>query len=493
MKNVFNKSLLIFLLILVFAFFWRFINFENRWTLSQDQARDAIIGEFILEKGIIPLIGPPSSVGTFSFGPYYYYLIAIFNLLLPGVNGLWIGFSLFSIGSVIIFYLIGKSLGSERLAIILGIISAFSSAAVFHSVDLLNPMLVLFFSTLTIFLFIRLVETKNNWYGLLLGLSIGFSVNFHIQSLMLLIFFIAIFLIKNINLKAKSLIFLLGIFGSFLTFIPLFIFNLQSKGQVFKNIFSYLVSSPDSTGSNIFIIFVKDLLIVWPKLVGETITFIPNLGYLILPILVISLIYFFTIKKENTQESIKLITISLIIQVILLSLHAGARLPVYLLVFHPFIIFLTGFVIWRWWEVKKQVGILFFVILIAICTYSNINIIKGLTQKPLIYEIKNQIDIKEGREIDLYSIEESNMISLPLFYLYLYEKRIKEDGAKIGVCEGKFTSGKIRNCPSDPTPMLIKNNFYIYDLENLSGDKIRELKFERMSAEKIYDWIYSLY
>ena len=84
-----NKiEILLFCLVLFSAIFWRFTNYSNRWTLSQDQARDAIIAlEAIKEKGL-PLLGPPSSAGPFSFGPTYYFLIIFFTILSSIVSSL---------------------------------------------------------------------------------------------------------------------------------------------------------------------------------------------------------------------------------------------------------------------------------------------------------------------------------------------------------------------------------------------------------------------
>lgn len=59
--NLPKKEIALLLVIVLFASFWRFYNYENRWTLHQDQARDAVIGLYAIEIRQLPLLGPPSS------------------------------------------------------------------------------------------------------------------------------------------------------------------------------------------------------------------------------------------------------------------------------------------------------------------------------------------------------------------------------------------------------------------------------------------------
>lgn len=121
MLNGLRVTKIFFPLVLFFDVFWRFVNYPNRWTLNQDQARDAIIGLYTLTQKTLPLIGPPSSAGAFSFGPIYYWLIALFTAVIPiSPFGPWIGFTLLSAASVIIFYFFGRNLLGKDFAFILG-------------------------------------------------------------------------------------------------------------------------------------------------------------------------------------------------------------------------------------------------------------------------------------------------------------------------------------------------------------------------------------
>src|SRR3989344_1196554 len=64
-------------LIISLATFLRFYNYENRWSLAGDPARDAIIAKYALENNKVPSTGPFSSAGNFTTGNIWYvWLIA---------------------------------------------------------------------------------------------------------------------------------------------------------------------------------------------------------------------------------------------------------------------------------------------------------------------------------------------------------------------------------------------------------------------------------
>lgn len=182
-------------------------------------------------------MGPPSSAGNFSFGPLYYYVIIIFTYLLPFVNGPWVGFTLLSVCSVIIFYYIGKKIGGLAFGTILGLVSAFSSASIFHAPDLLNPMLLVFFVPLSILSMIKTLESKRFIYPAMLGFSTGVAINSHLQSLGLIFLIILTLIFK----KSKKIKTSLGIIlGLIISFGPLIYFDLQNNGVWIKSIFEYL-------------------------------------------------------------------------------------------------------------------------------------------------------------------------------------------------------------------------------------------------------------
>lgn len=472
------KNILPLLIVILCALFWTFINYQNRWTLSQDQARDAIIGIYSLKQGILPIVGPPSSLGFFSFGPFYYWLIIFFTALLPGIsNAPWIGFSLFSIFEVILFYFLGNSLGGKKFGFILGIMASFSSARVFHSVDLLNPILVPFFITLSLFALTKFLQTKKTIWAFLLSLSIGLAINFHFQALGLLTILFLLFIPYFKTEANKKLVWLF--LGLLIPFLPLIFFYSQASlphGLTSSSIFT-LSSIPKQ--------FLKDVLFTWPNLSGETLFFIPKLGYPVT--LAVTLLFIFTFKKLS--KAMQIIFVSLVLQAILLSLYPGDRTSVYLLVFHPFVILLTGWALFTIFQKPKLAGFSLFVVFILISTYSNLSIIKGYTQRPLISEIKqtidNQTNGKNENKISLYEVGNSDMVSLPLFYLYLRENRISDEGFKLGSCA--------YSCSNKEVPFLVKGNYSFYNLSDANPLQTNQSGFKKITPQNVYKYLSNYY
>jgi 4-amino-4-deoxy-L-arabinose transferase-like glycosyltransferase len=499
----FKRNLLILSLIILCAIFLRFINYDNRWTLSQDQARDAIIGYISLQNQTLPLVGPPSSVGNFSFGPFYYWLIVLFSLLGQGlINAPWIGFTVLSLIPVILFYFIGKDLGDSKLGLILATVAAFASAPIFHSVDMLNPIPLIWSVSFVLFCLVKLLKKPQVIYALLLGLAIGLSINFHYQAFGLLVIPLVIIALGKFSNNKKLQIFILSFLGVLITFIPLIIFNFQNEGKLLTNLLGFSASGGPTLRS--IPGFFKDLGVFWPQFFGEVLVFKQNLGYLFYAVFLST--GYFIWKNKTVNRSWLIILVILLIQAIILRIYNGVRAPVYLLTFHPFIIFLTGFSIWFLWNKKNNLGPIFLTIFLALSSYSNLEIIKGYTVKPLIYETKKIVDEKHRESIDFYTKKDSGMISLPLYYLLLKENRLSENGYKqslkpetqvsgyrIGVCNDKVLDTGKSFCPIDIAPFFSKENFAIYDLNTTDFNKIQELEFERLTQQEIYSWLTDYY
>lgn len=467
---------LLLILIILAAIFWRFTNYSNRWTLSQDQARDAIIGMYSLENHLLPLVGPPSSAGNFSFGPIYYWFIMVFTVIFPFTGGPWIGFTLLSIFSVVLFFYLGKTLGGWPFALISGSVASFTSASVFHSTDMLNPILVSFGTTLALFSLAQLMAGKIK-FALLLGFSVGLTINAHFEALGLLSLFILVIFMDS-RLRGndrRGVVYMLT--GFILTLIPSFIFNFQTGGQWFSGLFNYFTSGQEKFN---VVYSLKSELTFWPKLFGEVLVGIPEAGYLILLITVIAIILAW--NKKWLSKFWWIIALSFIFQVVLLHFYKGPRSPVYLIVFHPFIVFLFAWSIWIFWKLNRYLGIVLLAGFLLISGYSNLKIIKIPSQLPVVYSIKEQIDSKRYPSLNIYSYGQSNQISLPLYYLYLKEGKISDQGKKIGACEN------VALCPTEIPPGIVKDSYLIYEL-----DEPEKLGFAKLTKEGIYNWLFSYY
>ena len=76
MKQMFHRrywKLYLLLIILIIGIFFRFYNTPMRYSLGDDSSRDAMVAFEDAKEFQLPLLGPFSSLGPFTFGPWYYY------------------------------------------------------------------------------------------------------------------------------------------------------------------------------------------------------------------------------------------------------------------------------------------------------------------------------------------------------------------------------------------------------------------------------------
>lgn len=488
-KKIKSVEFLFIFLVLFSAFSWRFINYSERWTLSQDQARDAIIGLEAIKERSLPLMGPPSSAGAFSFGPTYYWLIILFTLLTPNlVFGPWIGFTLLSFTSVLLFYMIGKSLGGKYLALILGLIASFTSSDVFNAPDMLNPMPIGFLTTLSFISAIYLIEKQKIFYSLILGLSVGLAINFHLQALGLLTFFPLCIFLNNFNFKQKLKVVFGLICGLITAFAPLIYFDFNNKGVWINSIFQYLTVGQNKFNNSLSLI--NEIATFWPNFSGEIIFNNQSLGYLIIVIFIVSLMLVLR-QKPIAKKSVQIILISLLLQIVALHFYKGPRMPVYLISFHPYFIFFLGFSVWEIWKFQRILAVFLLLFILTWQSISNYQIINTGSQVQKVLKIKAELKSKIKPPYDIYSYPSSFNISLPLFYLLQKEGKISENGVKIGVCDHYINRSENltdydENCPSNENIIISEENLRIYDLKNASN-------LFKITPEKIYSWIYDNY
>src|SRR4051812_568802 len=100
-----SKKLHLYLLlaILIVGFFLRFYNTPARFTMGEDSTRDAMVAISGAQHLQFPLTGPFSSLGPFTFGPWYYYFLILFSLL-PIAYAPWFFLGITSFLFIIVMY-----------------------------------------------------------------------------------------------------------------------------------------------------------------------------------------------------------------------------------------------------------------------------------------------------------------------------------------------------------------------------------------------------
>src|SRR3989339_485020 len=279
-------------LIILVAVVWRFWDYQNRWVLNQDQARDATIALYALRNSKVPEIGSPSSAGPFNFGPWYFWLIMLSERIVPTVVGPWIGFTVLSVISVILYYLTGGW--------ITGILAAISVGLVENAPDMLNTVIVGWTSAVALWALWR-----KKYF--LMGLFVGLSINSHFQSWGLLSLIVAAVVLEKERLKTMWR----SGAGLATSFLPLLWFDVRHGLVWARSVVEYY-----TVGVKRFYVPVRWLTEVrdfWPQLFGSVTVGIKGFGYVWLVAGVVAI--FLMIKNKKKIERFWLILgLSLLIQ-----------------------------------------------------------------------------------------------------------------------------------------------------------------------------------
>lgn len=458
--------------IFLFALFWRFANYSNRWVLNQDQARDVTITLYGLRNHTLPLLGSPSSAGPFNFGALYFWLLALVTFIFPFISGPWVAFTLISAAAVFVFYCLGLLLGDRKLALLLAALWAFASGSVAISTDMLNTVIVAPAVALALLFTIAYLQTQRLRYAFFQAFCIGLAQNFHFQSLGLFSLLLATFLLQSGSFKKRLSYAIIAAFGWSVSFVPNFYFDVTHHFVWSQSVITYYTG-----GVNKFYVPVRwltELRDFWPQLWGQVTTGFPFFGYFLIPVFIFSLL-------SRPKRSLVVIILSFLFQVLLLRYYKGVRSSEYFIFLYPYIVLFVGYTCWSLINRFFFPGLIFTLVVFIFASLSNIQSINKLSQAPAIFTLKQALDRITPGSVDLYSYPASNMASLPIFYLLYQENRISSTGTPLVVAINA-TQSAIYTLPAR------KDNSY----QLLDPSKVT-IKVDRFTPSKIFNWVYVNY
>lgn len=445
----------------------RFWNYGSRWVLNQDQARDAVIGLYAWEKGVWPQIGSPSSAGPFNFGPWYHWIIMCFEKIMPGVMGPWIAFTLLTVISVFLYAAIGKKYYGNKGIIIFGLMAAVSVGQVENAPDMLNTVIVGFFSAIAMWAMMKLVEDEKIFWGLAMGASVGLAINSHFQAWGLMALPLMAVLVNKFPFWKRVKWALSMALGWLISFLPLLIFDIKHNWMWIKSVVEYY-----TVGVKKFYVPVRWLTEIrdfWPQLFGSVTVGINWFGYiwLVLGIVIVAI----TIKKRKKIDRFWwILALSLLVQVLLMRMYKGVRSREYLIAFHGYIILFCSWIMAEFYQWKKYLGIIISVVVLILAGWMDLKIIKEReSQAKEILKINEEIKGK----VEIYNYKESNMVAMPIFYLRYREGQIGEE-EKIGFCDNSRYQ-----CPEGAEKIFGRYQMYKLD-KKMEG-------FEKITGENTFN------
>jgi 4-amino-4-deoxy-L-arabinose transferase-like glycosyltransferase len=223
-KSNFKFSILLPIIILIVGFVLRIYNIEQRTFFEADQEWLSIRARDLL-RGDLALIGQTTSVGSFSIGPGYIYLQAIFSFVFRGdpVGGVYLSIFL-GMATLVGLYLFSRHFVSEKFALLVLVLTSFSSGIITWDQSPWAPSLF-YIAQLLILSGAYLVSQKKQigWLLFCLGAVTGFQS--HIGVILSVLSVIIYFLIIKAEKPVKKYL-LLSVLIIFIGLLPNLVFDL---------------------------------------------------------------------------------------------------------------------------------------------------------------------------------------------------------------------------------------------------------------------------
>jgi hypothetical protein len=502
----------ILVLVMIVGLILRFYNFPYRYGLGDETIRDAIISTYGSAEKQLPLTGPFSSAGAFTFGPWYYYFLILFSILIPGAYAPWIGLSIFSAITIYFIYKIGMELEDKWLGIILATMYAVSPAEILAGTHLTNPNLLSLFSVLSVYLFILIAKNKvKKKIFFLFGLVIGVAINIHYQAISLLLL-PAIGVIEYLFINRKALkLFLLTLSGLVVAFIPLLTFDLLNHWYTFKNItYYYLYGKNSIYVPNRWLFYIRDF---WPSFWSDTLGVPIILTFILGAVGGFFILYKF--KKQQIKLPLILLIVAFLIYFIAFRYYWGERYFGYFIFLRSFIFLFSAYGIYAiFFCIKSRKGsAIFLSLLLTLFGFYVIFSHLSLFKRDDFSRIKNEEvqilkSLYPNEKFSIYVCPSSSntyYTSSSKTYLFLLKKNsiYSETGRKLGmyadyclnpafpVPKETLTQGEKMldslTCQYCFKPVdLIKGTGFV-DLSAFPDERLHETHWSQITYKLIYD------
>jgi 4-amino-4-deoxy-L-arabinose transferase-like glycosyltransferase len=386
-----KKKLILGLLIVLFlcGFFLRIFRIDDYTTFLGDQGRDALVIRDIITLHHFPAIGAPTSigskVGSIFLGPFYYYLVAPFQLLYwNNPLGSAVFVALLNGLSIIGLYFMTKKFYGRSSGLIASFFAAFCIVMINYSRFSWNPNPLPFFSFLSFYFLLRAVEKRQSADFILWGLMTGLAVQLHYLYLSIIAAYIfiviALFIKKKWGLEDLKKVIFSGV--SFVVAIsPLIIFDLKHQ---FLNIKAFIALFTDkSTGgyvaadSNFFSKFLDTVYTFIQYIAGFKVSALE--AWVMIALLVIGVVLY---TKRKLTWPLGILLFTLFVSFAITALYQGAKfehyyMSIYYLFFVLIGISLSGFI-----KQFHKISVLLICILLFGYLYINVSQVDFLTREP---------------------------------------------------------------------------------------------------------------
>ena len=243
--------------VVVLAAVLRLPNLAERGRFDADQGHDMLTLVAFTRDGVIPLLGPKTSVGEFHHGAFYYFLLAPAAAVSNGDPVVVTGFiALLGIGAVALTWWLARSIATRMAGrqtgslagFLAGLMLAVSPAAIDESTFIWNPNPIAFFALLSLAAAWRArTGGRQAWWAVAVGAA-GAVAQLHVLGVVFLIGILALGLLELRRDRAVGVGLLGGVGIVALLFVPLLAHELQNDFDETRGVLAYLQGDTGSLG-----------------------------------------------------------------------------------------------------------------------------------------------------------------------------------------------------------------------------------------------------
>ena len=227
--------------LVLLAALMRIPNLVTRGTWEADQGHDMLTLRSMVQDGVLPLLGPPTSIGDVHHGAWYYYLLSPAAAVTGGDSPLAVValIALAGIAAVAAVWWLAHQMGGPVAGAVAGFVTALSAAAIDESTFIWNPNLIALSSALALGGAWRAWNGGDRRWWLLAALGTAVTMQCHILGVAMLPIVAVPFLADTRRRGVGRVhVGVLAIFG--LAYLPLLINELTTGGSELQAALEYL-------------------------------------------------------------------------------------------------------------------------------------------------------------------------------------------------------------------------------------------------------------
>ena len=263
---------------------------EARGQFDADQGHDMATLVAFTRDGVVPLLGPKTSVGEFHHGAFYYFLLAPSAAISGGDPvAVTLFIALLGIAAVALTWWLGRSIGGRVggpvAGLVAGTLLAVSPGAIEESTFIWNPNPIGFFAVLSLAAAWKAWRSgRAGWWALAIAAA-GAVTQLHVLGVVFLVAMLGLGLVELRRDRGVAAGLVTGLLIVGLLFLPLLLYELQNGFSETRAVLAYLSSDTGALGDPVGALAFTLLRVVgWP-LVG-LVTDVPQLAGVMLAVTV---------------------------------------------------------------------------------------------------------------------------------------------------------------------------------------------------------------